>query len=214
MKIHHTDQDQITMLKDWWRNYGKGLTIAVVLGILLGYGVRFWHVHRDSVMQKASIQYQTLLETYLDKPSNIKSVHSMAQNLKAHYARTPYAPLASLFLAKSYVAEEKYNEALTELSWILQHSQDKTFKQIARLRSARILLAQNKTDQALNLLNTIDDSTYQPYVDLIKGDIYQTQQTPEKAQESFEQASIQLNQMQIPYELLPLIQSTPPSTSS
>ena len=214
MKIHHTDQDQIAMLKEWWQNYGKGLAVAIILGILLGYGIRFWHVHRANVMQKASIEYQMLIETQLNKSSTIQSIEKMVHDLKNNYAHTPYAALASLFLAKTYVSDVKYDDALTELSWVLQHSRDKTFKQIARIRSARILLAQKKSDQALSVLDKVDDSTYSPYINLIKGYIYQAQHAPEKAQEYFEKASDQLHQMQISYELLPLIQSTPLSAKS
>jgi predicted negative regulator of RcsB-dependent stress response len=213
MKIHHTDQDQIAMLKDWWRNYGKALSIAVVLGILLGYGVRFWRVHRATLLENASIQYQTLIETQANNPSNIKPLQTITENLKEHYIHTPYAALASLLFAKSYVTENKYNEALNELDWIINHSHDKTIKQIARLRSARILLAQGKVDQAALTLNVVNDPTYEPYINLLKGYIYQTQQNLEKAQASFSLAEKQLAQKQVLYEPLPLIQSTPLTTS-
>ena len=210
MKIHHTDQDQINMLKEWWHNYGRALTIAIVAGLLLGYGWRFWHSHRQKTLQQASIQYQSLLSVLQSNPPDrLQSVQRITQNLKQEYPKTPYASLASLFLAKSNVDQKNYASAINDLTWVLQHSSDSTLKQLARLRIARIKLSENKADQALSILNTVEDPTYSPYIDLIKGSIYQEKGDHTKTQSYFESTTNQLQAGAITYDLLPLLKSTP-----
>ena len=69
----------------------------------------------------------------------------------------------------------------------------KALKQIARLRAARILLAMQKNQDALDLLATVDDPTYQPLIDEVKGDIYQAMGQTEQAKQAYESAQAGLS---------------------
>jgi predicted negative regulator of RcsB-dependent stress response len=92
---------------------------------------------------------------------------------------------------------------------VIKHSRNNLLKQLAGLRAARILLMQNKLDEALIMLNTTKSSAFSPYTALLKGEINRAQGHLEEAQYYFQTASQQLAQLQLQSPLLSLLISTP-----
>lgn len=165
-----TDKEQVEMLRQWWNDYGKSIAIAIVIGLIVGLGWRYWRQHQVDVASQASSLYQSMLASAQQKDS--AQSQRYADDLINQYARSPYATLAALFSAKTAIAANDLQQALNKLQWVVDHSKSAQFKQSARLRAARILLQQNKAQQALDLLAVVDDKAYQPLIDHIKGDAY------------------------------------------
>lgn len=165
-----TDKEQVEMLQEWWKDYGKAIAIAVVVGLAIGFGWRYFRQHKVEHAEKASVIYQAMLTA--DSKKEYATAQQYATELVQRYNHTPYADMASLTWAREAVLQNNYQLALTQLHWVIDNSKIPTLKQIARLRASRVLLAQNKSQEALNVLKIVNDLMYQPLIDQIKGDAY------------------------------------------
>ena len=76
----------------------------------------------------------------------------LATELKADYARTPYADLASLAISRFDVESGDLIDAASRLDALAQGATDADLRVIARLRLARVELAQHKPELALKTL--------------------------------------------------------------
>ena len=180
------DKEQIDMLKKWWDDYGRVITLAIAVGLLIGFGWKYWHQRKVQNKQTASIEY-TQLQVAAIKHDN-KLTLALAKRIKEAYKDTTYASFAALFAAQADVNEKKYEAALTELKWAMSTSKVAAVREVARLRAARVLLAEKKPDAALLLLKTVDEASYQPMNDLIKGEIYMAKGDKGKARSFFTSA--------------------------
>lgn len=181
-----TDNEQIELFKKWWRDYGKFVAIAVLIGLAAGLGWRYWHQQQDKMHAQASMLYQQLLTSANQQQND--SVQQMSAEITKRYPNTEYASLANLLSAKSLVNQSQLDAALGKLQWVMDHSKLTSFQQIARIRAARLMLSQKKYDQSLSLLATVNDKAFQPLIDELTGDVYWAQGMNDKAQQAYQKA--------------------------
>lgn len=186
-----SDREQIEELKRYWQDYGKYIVIAVIIGLGVGLGWRYWHQQQDKMHAQASYMYQQLLTAANQQQA--ETVKQMSGEITKRYPQTEYASLANLMAAKTLIGQDQKDQALEKLNWVMTHSRIASFQQIARLRSARILLTEKKYDQSLKLLDVMDDKTFQPLVDEVRGDVYLAQGQGDKAQQSYSKAQKSLS---------------------
>lgn len=165
-----TDKEQIELIKKWWNQYGKIALIAIIVGLAIGFGWRYWRQHKIVQAENASMVYEQLQDAAAQK--QFAKTAPLAQKLIKDYRDTPYASMGALIAARDAVLQNNLQLALTKLQWIINNTKSNSLKQIARLRSARILLAQKKYQAAINTLKTVDDPVYRPLINSVKGDIY------------------------------------------
>ncbi len=180
------DKEQIEMLAKWWKDYGKAIVIAIVVGLIVGFGWRYWSNFKTKHTERAAALYQNLYRASVvgDKKTETKLVAV----LKKDFFDTPYATMGVFITANTDITNKKLADALTELQWVVKHGKVKSFKQIARLRAARILLAEKQYPQALAILKTVDDKTFAPLINTVKGDIYSAQGDEAKANSAYKKA--------------------------
>ena len=181
-----TDKEQIDEIKKWWNDYGKAITVAVVVGLVIGFGWRYWNRYRAAEDNSASYMYQAQLQAAAHKQAG--PVLAYAQQIRTKFGGTVYATMASFMAARVAVANKKYSDASTNLSWIIQKSSNPSFKQIARIRNARILVQMKEPALAMKVISTVDDKKYQPMIDSVKGEIYTAQGDAKAAEKAFKQA--------------------------
>ena len=187
MNDNVSDKEQIEMLKKWWTNYGRSILIAVIVGLLLGYGWNYYRNYQATTREQASLIYQQLL--IADSKGDAKSSAQLVTQLTTDYARTPYASFAQLVLAKQAVNDHELTKAQAALTWVMDSSNAAAFKEVARLRSARILLSQKKYTDALTLIATLDDKSYESMSLQLKGDILLAQNKQQEALTAYQKAS-------------------------
>lgn len=191
MPAYETDNEQLDQLKKWWVTNGTWVTIAVVIGLLAGFGWRYWQQQQSDRRQQASLLYQQLIGA--DSQNKRDEVIQIAAEMTKRYPQTEYASISNLFAAKTAVAQNNNDAAIPKLQWVIDHSKNPSLKQIARLREARVLLAINKAAEAQKLLATIDDKVYQPAIDEVQGDIYTALGDRAKARQSYQAAQVGLS---------------------
>lgn len=180
-----TEEEQLDRLKQWLKKYGWSIFWGIIIGLCLMYGWQYWSKYQQAQRQKASAAYQELMGTLQNKPEDFSN---QAEALIKQYPKSPYATLSQLLIAQRAVNEQQWQKAIDHLSWIETHTKDKTFKEFALLRHARLLSLQKNYDQALTLLGKIDDPAFLSIAQEVKGDILFAQGQLPLARESYQQA--------------------------
>ncbi len=161
--------EQAEQVKQWLKKYGPSIVIGILVGIAFLYMWQYWQHRQVDRSTHASEAYDQLV---IDASKhNATAIRAQATQIIKDYPKTPYAAMASLILAKQNVADKHYATAEEHLQWVMQHSKISALQQVARLRAARVLDQQQQPQQALDLLNTVNDKSYLALVDQVKGDI-------------------------------------------
>lgn len=150
-----SEEEQLALVQDWWQRNGKPLLIGGVLALAAVFGWQAWQNHQVKQTEAASSIYQRLLEVTLTPSGepDPAQVATLAGQLQKDHASTAYAQYASLFVAKVAVDTGKLEEAVEALQPVLDKPFDETLGELARQRLARVMAAQDKTEEALKLLD-------------------------------------------------------------
>lgn len=185
MATHLDDEEDLEKLKTWW----KDNWVALVGGLVIGFGaIGGWEGYkswRDGRAETASQMYEELRKN-LDE-SKAEEAKAIVDRLKTEYASTPYAAAAALTAAQSEVHAAQYDAAAANLGWVIANAKDEGLVQVARLRQARVLFAQDKPDQALAALAGEAGSFASLYEEL-RGDIQLAKGDAAAARASYEKA--------------------------
>jgi len=190
MSIYRTEDEQLELIKTWWKRYSSVITICISVVLLAMSGYKYWNWHTDKIHQQASNAYEHLMLSFANKDN--KSVRSYANQLVKDYPDTVYADTARLTLAKLYVSHLQYAEARVQLEYVATHSKMVALQQVAKIRLARLLVAEKAYDKALDALSNITEATYLPVVSELKGDIYALTGRYQDAVSSYKEASNQV----------------------
>lgn len=164
-----SDQEQIQLLKDWWKKYGTTVLMGLMVFFIANFSWQFWQNYHRKYVDGASLMYTQMLSMLQLKKAD--EAQLLGEQLFKDYRRTPYASLAGLILAKEAVEQQKLDVALTQLQWVIKHAANNNLKQIAKIRAARILFADHKNQDALALLSKVDDQGYLAAIAELRGDI-------------------------------------------
>jgi predicted negative regulator of RcsB-dependent stress response len=186
--VYESEQEQIEAIVKWWKENGT----SVIAGFLIGLGLlvawRWWQNYTIQQAQLASITYdQVLYALDKDEPERARQA---VQMLLSKHSSSPYAVLAVLNLARQDLAQGDIEASHARLEWVLE--QDRSIPElthIARLRKAKLFLAQHKVAEAKKLLVNVDTQKYfaTAYAEL-KGDIAVAEQQTEAARQAYTQA--------------------------
>jgi predicted negative regulator of RcsB-dependent stress response len=185
-----TEQQQIEMLKKLWKEYGFSIISGVIMALVIGFGWRYYKSYTVHQAETASIIYERLVMDVLHQ--DVEDMKTQSHALLHQFKGTSYATLASLTLAKVAVEQNNLDEAVEHLQWVMRHSHHDDFREIARIRLARVYLAKQDTKKALELLNKVNNSAYMALVFDVKGDIYLKNGQTEEARKAYQKAFEQL----------------------
>jgi len=185
-----TEEEQVEALKRWWNENGKSLLAGIAIAIL---GVVGWNYYGDMQQQEAetaSAYYQRLLGNASASQMGAterSAIKQDAQTLKDEFSDGAYAQYAALMLAKVAVAENDLEKAETELRWLLSNAEESALVELANVRLAQVLQAQNRLDQALALVQDKNDAWQGRRLE-VKGDILLAQGDQSGARGAYEKA--------------------------
>lgn len=186
MSVYMTEEEQLEQIKKWWRRHGNMITMTLSVILLCIAGYRYWNWHQDKINQQASAAYENMMVALSNQ--NIKSVRAYANDLIKNYNKTIYSDVAHMTLAKVYVDKSKLDEAIQELKTVATESKMTPLKQIAKIRIARLLAGEKSYTNALNELSIVDDATYLPVINELKGDIYSAKGQYQQAINAYREA--------------------------
>jgi len=185
---YESEQEQIETIVKWWKENGT----AVVAGFLIGLGLliawRWWQTYTTQQAQLASVTYDQVL--YALEKSEPEKARQAVQMLLSKHSNSPYAALAVLNLARQDLKQGDIEASHARLEWVIEQNHSiPELTHVARLRKAKLFLAQHKIAEAKKLLANV---TTQPnfaaaYAEL-KGDIAVAEQQVEVARQAYTQA--------------------------
>ena len=186
MEGYSSEQEQIESIKKWWKENGKAVITGVVLGLVALFGGKTWIEHKNALAESASMEFEQLLEEL--KQKNNEAVNERGEHIIDSFPKTPYAPLAALALAKTKVEEGDFVSARQKLQWILDHARQPEMLHTARLRLAKVMIAQGEAAQAITLLDGIDAGIFIVTYEETRGDAYIAMGEPAKAAQAYKKA--------------------------
>ena len=195
MEVYNTEEEQVQAIKQWWKDNATSLIAGIVIGFAVLGGYRYWDESKQSQAQQASVLYSEVLNSGENKLQN-------TETLKADYAGTPYAALASLLIAKDNVNANEMDKAVTQLKWVIDNSDDSGIQHIAKQRLARVYLSINNVESADALIKGIKAEGFSAAYNELRGDINLAKKLPVQARENYRLALASLTQNDQRYSII------------
>ena len=186
MADYETEEQQVEALKEWWKQNGTAVIAGVVLGIAALGGWRGWDWYQEKLAVEASDIFIKVQAAVVQNDADSLQVH--ADTLRSKYKSTPYAGLAALHEAKSQSEKGELVSAADSLRWVIDNSSQAAVQDIARIRLARVLVADSKLDEAAAMINRNLPEAYSSIVNEIRGDIFFAKGETEQAKQAYDQA--------------------------
>lgn len=201
MTEYLSEQEQIEILRNWIKQYAAVIIAGVVMSILAITGWRYWQEHQMKILNHASAIYDKMLMNRAQNDS--EGTLNNANKLITHYPKTTYSQMAALMLARDAVTKKDYKSAEKQFNWVLDHSSTSSLRQIARLRLARVMIAEEKPEEALKTIEKIEDKSFNGLTNEVKGDAYLAMKNMNMAREAYKQALAELPNAEV---IRPLLQ--------
>lgn len=183
MRTNDPDMQTEKEIRTFWAAYKYSITGGLVTILLLVMGYSAYQQYQQRIMGQAAHAYYLLVPAFqqADTAPAIEQLHDIQQR----YPDTIYAGLSTLHAVKHYATHQQYDEALHALEWIEAHSTD-VLSVVAKLKRARIYLAQQKPEKALAI--TQENTNYSAENALIQGDAHRALQHYPQARAAYKHA--------------------------
>jgi predicted negative regulator of RcsB-dependent stress response len=185
MADYRTEEEQIELLKKWWRENGKVTLGSVFVALVFIVGGRIWQDRQHARIESAADIYQQMLVA-AEKPEGLANAAKLAEQLRADYSGTIYSVFAALRLAKDAVADNRLSQAVELLEWALSQKPDESIVPLVRLRLAQVQYSQGEYDKAIGSLAEIKGGdTLLAAIAELRGDVLVAQGKSDEARDSY-----------------------------
>ncbi len=208
MSSHLNEQDQVEIIKRFWKKYGNWILAVIIIIALAIAGWRFWQKHQQQTVDKASLLYQAAFVGL--KKHQAEIVEANTSKLQSEFASTTYASMASLLLAKQLVAESNLTLAKTQLIWVIRNTSVPELKAIAKLRLARILIEQHQAKKARIYLVPVKG--FEAVFYAVQGQAYQQMKQIAKARIAYTQSLQHMQSTDPLYSLVEMSKNALPAS--
>ena len=174
------------------------LVAAVATAVIAACGWLGWDNYQDWRNRQAADLYQDITARAGEEGPGDSL--ALLEQLQQQYPDSAYYDFGGLVVAGAYARVSKYEEALKVMRSVLARSQHEILRPVLTLRLGRLLIAANRMEEALALLN--DGTVFtQPYVALIFehiGNIHNIRGEKEKARKAYSEALRAVNELNRP----------------
>jgi predicted negative regulator of RcsB-dependent stress response len=181
-----SDDEQLEALREWWKKYRAPILSGLIIGAAALAGTRGWVTYQERQGLSASAEYEQMQIELMS--GNIEAVTRRGDYLVENYARTPYAVLAAFALARVHIEQGELAAAADRLQWAVDRARTPEMVHIARLRLARVMAADGRAGQALELLEGVDTGAFAASYEELKGDLYAETGQTERARRAYRNA--------------------------
>lgn len=166
----YNENDELSRVVEWLKANGAALVIGVVLGLAIIVGWQWWNVRVDSRAQAAAQLYGSVAGP-IESGQITDSVRAKVEQLKQDYAGSPYAANAAFKLAARAMEQKQYDQAISQLDWVIENSESVPARNVAQLRKARTLWSTGDAEAALSLLEAKHPDSFDRLFAELAGDI-------------------------------------------
>ncbi|MGD8925657.1 MAG: tetratricopeptide repeat protein [Thioalkalispiraceae bacterium] len=183
MTEHLSEEEQIEALKKWWKENGTAILVGIVIGVggIIGYWK--WNEYKETRALEASAAYDKFVSEVEHKSAETTKLYG---ELKDKYDGTSYAALAALKMAAIDITKGETQKAIEQLKWAVENPGHDVIAHIARVRLTKLLVAENKLDEAEKLLKDVKEPAFDAQYAAIRGDIQNKRGNIEQARADYE----------------------------
>ncbi len=186
MDPYASDQEQVELIKNWWRKNGMPIIAGVAIGLGGLYAWRAWQAEARADAEKAGSRFEQLVTDLAAQKT--ATLAGQAEQIIDEHGDTVYASFATLALARLAVEAGDLQKAQGHLQWVVEHTRHAPLERLAKLRLAHVFLAAGDTDKAYALVEELkggaDSATYQE----LKGDVLRAQGKLPEARRAYDEA--------------------------
>ncbi|MGH8285901.1 MAG: YfgM family protein [Steroidobacteraceae bacterium] len=165
-----SESEQWEALKKWLRENTLWIVAGIGLGVLALTGWRWWEARSERLALEAGAKYQQAIEAF-GRGDRTRAV-TLIDELRRDHPSSAYLEQAELAASRVFVEQNELARAAERLERVMQESADRELALVARLRLARVQLAQNRADQAIATLNGAEPGAFGPRYHEVRGDAY------------------------------------------
>lgn len=185
-----SDEERAEELKAWWRENGVSVAAGVAIAVAGVVGWQQWQQYQIRQAETASALFQQAQATETDKVAAL-------QKVSEEYDSTPYGSLAALSAAAE-TSQSNPAQAIESLKKAVD-GKDPNLATIAKLRLARVYIAEGKLSDAETLLDTNLAVAYTSLVEELKGDLYVAKKDLDKARAAYDKAILSAGSNSVQY---------------
>lgn len=179
-----SEKEQLDQFRSWWSEYGAYVVGGIVLGAGLLFGINRYQDNQLQEQLDASVAYESLIVQVVD--GDLDKAEATASEIQNSYAETTYAGQAGLAMAKLYMDKNRDQDATNALLAVVDSDADEELRHVARLRLARILLYQDKAQEAVDLLENESIDAFAAAYGEVLGDAYTALGRVAEAQDAYQ----------------------------
>lgn len=190
---YHTEEEQIRAIRQWWERNGSSTLISVGLALTIVFGWQWWQQRQQSTAEEAAALYQQLqqaVELARDDEVQRTTAKHLGEQLLETQPSGRYGDYANLMLARLAAeaddlatAEQQLRAVIARhpeeapgmlrarLDALMGRQSDPQLGTLARLRLARVLIAQSRPDEAAVLLGPESGGDFEIERAELRGDI-------------------------------------------
>ncbi|UTA80518.1 tetratricopeptide repeat protein [Halomonas sp. XH26] len=193
-----SEEEQLEVIKRWWKENGTSLIAGAVLAAAGVFGWNAWQNYQEGQAEAASVRYQQLVNmtagnTLAD--DQLANARELIDEITSDHGKTLYAELAQLLEARLAVQQGDLDAAKSALENVASNSSRRYVQSLAWLRLARIEIANDNPQAALSLLDeSISDALAAQQAN-VRGDAYAALDQTEQARDAW-QTALELAQTQ------------------
>jgi predicted negative regulator of RcsB-dependent stress response len=186
-----SEEEQLDVVKRWWKENGTSLIAGAVLAAAGVFGWNAWQNYQEGQSEAASARYQQLVTITAAnslEDDQLAAARELIGELTDQHGRTLYAELAQLLEARLAVQEGDLAAAKAALESVADGSSRRYVQSLAWLRLARIELAEGNPEAALELLDQPITDTLAAQQANVRGDAHLALGQPEQARDAWQTA--------------------------
>lgn len=166
--VYATDDEKVEQLKQWWKDNGKALAAGLTLGLLAVFGWRTWAEYEQRQAELASMQYTQVLANL--QGEDVQQTAVLGERVLSEFSGSSYAVLTALAIAKSKLAEGQPQAALEQLQWAVEHADQPSLRELARLRLGRLALDLDRPELTEQAIEGAEPGGFAPAFAELRGD--------------------------------------------
>ncbi|CAG1770422.1 hypothetical protein BAC3_01038 [uncultured bacterium] len=188
LDLDTTEEERLEAAQKWWKEHGNSVITGIVLGLVIILGWQKWQEYKIEQAGITSGIYAKLLKAVETK--NNAEVDKLAAQIQTEFPKSDYAQFSALYQAQIKVQNNDLagaKDILTKVST----SPNKEISNVAKIRLARIMLANKEYEQGLKLVNDVDPASSAAFAnnyDELVGDLYVALGRLDQARTSYQQA--------------------------
>lgn len=180
------EQEQVDALKAWWKDNSKWVFAAVIIAVVGFAAMQGWKRYQAQQNEEAGKLFgEVVKQSFSNDP---KRINDAADALAERFSASVYAVRAQMMAAQSNLQAKDIARAKTQLRWVIDHSNEAGFQDMARLKLASVLLDEKAYDEAMKQLDATHPEAFTGLYADLKGDVLSAQGKNEEAIAAYQAA--------------------------